>query len=236
MMFIALRKYVINGLLPLEVFFLKMYFIEGEFMAVKKVTKSKDRAATEAKLLLAAEEVISQLGFKGATTRLIAKKANINISLINRYFDGKYGLFLSLVTSKMKSRIDQLLTYPPQETVEDELCHYGDFLLTGYFEHLKLFKIVMGQFISDAKFLKKFRNVVPMVIGNPQLETRLQVLMDQGKMSKEYPLAQVIDDIEAHACALCLTKIVIHDKDQQDVANDFKNFILRYSQSLKTCK
>src|SRR5690606_24643447 len=119
--------------------------------------------------------------------------------LINRYFDGKYGLFLSLVTSKMNSKIDQLLNYPPQQSVEEELCQYGQFLLTNYFQSLKLFKIVMGQFISDAKFLKKFRNVVPMVIGNPQLEARLQSLMDEGKMSKEYPLAQIIDDIEAHA-------------------------------------
>ena len=205
-------------------------------MAVKKVTKSKDRAATEAKLLLAAEEVFSQLGFKGATTRLIAKKADINISLINRYFDAKYGLFLSMVTSKMNSKIDQLLSYPPQESVEKELCQYGEFLLINYFQSLKLFKIVMGQFISDAKFLKKFRNVVPMVVGNPQLEARLQVLMDEGKMTKDYSLAQVIDDIETHACALCLTKIVIHDKDQKEVSDDFRNFILRYSQSLKTCK
>lgn len=205
-------------------------------MAVKKIkAKSKDRAVTEAKLLMAAEEVFSQLGFKGATTRLIAKKANINMALINRYFDGKYGLFLSMVTRKINSKTDQELNYPPQEDVEQELLHYGEFILSNYVENLKLFKIVMGQFISDTKFLKQFRNLIPMmVIGNPQLEARLKSLVEQGKLTRDYPLNQIVDDIDMYAMAMCLSKIIIHGKNQEEVFRDFRNFISRFSLSLKT--
>lgn len=125
--------------------------------------KSKDRLQTEAKFLEAAEVVFSKEGFKGATTRLIAKKACCNLALINRYFEGKYGLLISLIEHMATVVKSKEFIYPPQESLTDELSCFGEFYLSNITSNLNLFKIVTGQFLSDQKFLKKFRDKLPPV-------------------------------------------------------------------------
>jgi AcrR family transcriptional regulator len=202
-------------------------------MEKKKSTKSKDRSATEEKLLSAAEIVFSQLGFKGATTRLIAKKADINLSLINRYFKGKYGLFISLIERKAIAHKSSELPYPPQESFEQELAMFGEHIISRQLKDKNLFKIVIGQFISDKKFLKKFRDLLPVITSNPHVEERLEKFVKNGEMTNEYPINKILDDIESHACCLSLFKVIIREIPEDEVLNDFKEFILRYAQSLK---
>ena len=82
--------------------------------------KSKDRLATEIRLLDAAEQIFSRHGFQGATTRMIAKKADVNVALIARYFDGKYGLMLKFIEKKAAECRIIIMDYPPQETLSAE--------------------------------------------------------------------------------------------------------------------
>src|SRR5271155_4241599 len=57
--------------------------------------KARGREATMDRLLCSAVQVFSAHGYDAATTKLVAKEAGINESLINRYFDGKAGLLLA---------------------------------------------------------------------------------------------------------------------------------------------
>ena len=59
--------------------------------------KKRDRSASEERLVKAGTEIFSKFGFDGCTTRMIAKKADVNESLIGRYFDGKEGLLLAII-------------------------------------------------------------------------------------------------------------------------------------------
>jgi len=44
-------------------------------------------------ILIVAEKVFSELGYDGASTRLIAKEASVNMAMLNYYFGSKDGLF-----------------------------------------------------------------------------------------------------------------------------------------------
>lgn len=193
---------------------------------------TKDRLQTEHRLLKAAEEVFSKHGFKGATTRMIANKANINLSLINRYFEGKYGLFLAVVEQKLTELTHQELDYPPQKNLTDELAKYGERRLMKHYRDLNMIKIVMGQFFSDEKFLKKFRNIMPLIPENKELEKRLKTFNKKEKLTLKYPVSQIISDIETHAFAMCLINIIVKDRPLKEVMMEFKNFISLYSSSL----
>ena len=195
-------------------------------------TKIKDRAVTENKLLSTSEQVFSKLGFKGATTRLIAKKADINLSLINRYFKGKYGLFLALVDKKAKTLTSIDLPYPPQDNPQDELIKYADVVLTEYVKEMNFIKIVFVQFFSDEKFLKKFRNQLKVISRAPQLEARLRLLIDNGKMTRSYKLERIIKEIETQAFGYLLIEIVIYGREVEEVRRELKEFVLRTSTSL----
>ena len=194
--------------------------------------KSKDRLLTEAKLLEAAEVVFSKEGFKGATTRIIAKKACCNLALINRYFEGKYGLFLSLIEKKAEIVKSKDFVYPPQKTLTDELICFGEFYLSNLTSNLNLFKIVTGQFLSDQKFLKKFRDKLPLLEGNQVVEERLDEFIKEGLISKKYTSKQIVADIETYALGLTLTKILIRGEDRNTVMDDLKTFITQYTRSL----
>lgn len=58
-----------------------------------KSPKKRDAAATKQRILLAAQQVFHEQGYDGATTREIARRADVNMALISRYFGSKKGLF-----------------------------------------------------------------------------------------------------------------------------------------------
>src|SRR5690606_40568323 len=48
---------------------------------------------TAERILDAAEEVFAEVGYSGATLRMIASRADVTQALINYYFSSKYGLY-----------------------------------------------------------------------------------------------------------------------------------------------
>ena len=197
----------------------------------KKVstTKTKDRAATEAKLIEAAEKIFAQVGYEGATTRMIAQEANINISLINRYFEGKYGLLLALVKKISEEFLKQELNYPQQSTATDELVLYGKFILNRYFESVSLIKVCIILFLSDPKFLKKFRDVILDKRIHPEISNRLKALIP----NKKFDYDRLIEEIDIHAIGTIIASLFIEGQSEQEIHKSFKDFIINYSKHIE---
>lgn len=56
-----------------------------------------EKLDTKSKILDFAEELFAELGFDATSTRLIAKKAGVNIAMLNYYFGGKEGLYMAII-------------------------------------------------------------------------------------------------------------------------------------------
>lgn len=63
----------------------------------KEKTDKKDH------ILDVAEKVFSELGYDGASTRLISGEANVNMAMLNYYFGSKEGLFIAIFERKINS-------------------------------------------------------------------------------------------------------------------------------------
>ncbi|MFZ0484263.1 MAG: CerR family C-terminal domain-containing protein [Desulfobacterales bacterium] len=77
--------------------------------AVPKITYNLD---ARARLLEAGVDIFGKHGFDAATTRMIAKKAGVNIAAITYYFNGKEGLYhtvVSHITGKLESQVESTL-------------------------------------------------------------------------------------------------------------------------------
>src|SRR5947209_8753550 len=74
----------------------------------------RDRRETEAKLLVAGVQVMSALGYEGATTKRIAEAAGVNEQLITRYFGGKEGLLVAIMKSYQSSEFEREHAARPQ--------------------------------------------------------------------------------------------------------------------------
>lgn len=203
-------------------------------MVTKKVkTKPKDREATEERLLLAAEQIFSKYGFQGATTRMIAKKADINIALITRYFDGKYGLFLKVIMNKANSMRSGMLMYEPKDTVTEECLAYANFRIDTCMEDLNFFRIVIGQFLTDTKFLKRFQESLFDFETNVHFEERLKSLLENNKMISSIPIAVIFDAVENYIFGVIVSKALVHGASKDDIRELVEGFIKAFCVGLE---
>ena len=63
----------------------------------------KDKIDKKDHILDVAERVFSDLGFDGASTRMISGEAGVNMAMLNYYFGSKEGLFLAIFERKISS-------------------------------------------------------------------------------------------------------------------------------------
>lgn len=203
-------------------------------MAIKQnTTKNKDRLATEKRLLEAAEQVFSKHGFKGATTRMIAKKADVNVALIARYFDGKYGLMLKFIEKKAYECNFIEPDYPPQENITDECLSFAKQRLRFFIDDMNLFKIVMVQFLTDPKFLKKFHESLIIFETHPEFEKRVNKLIEENKVHESVVAAHILEIIEDQIFSTVLGKITIDNMSVEDATNNLERFIRIFCRALE---
>ena len=63
----------------------------------------KDKIDKKDHILDVAERVFSDMGFDGASTRMISGEAGVNMAMLNYYFGSKEGLFLAVFERKISS-------------------------------------------------------------------------------------------------------------------------------------
>ena len=191
--------------------------------------RHRDRCASEERLLKAAKEIFAKLGFNGATTKMIAKKADMNESLIGRYFQGKYGLLLTLIQKLIVGVKAMDLPYTPQETLTKELQEFCNFKINHMLSNEGFFKIIISQSLTDPKFLKQAREKIPMDFDNPQLEARIKKLYTDRKIKADSNLVQIFEDIDIHCMGVFFFQLVLKGEELSAVQKDLNKFIENYA-------
>ena len=199
-------------------------------MVTKQIKpKNKDRLATEIRLL-----VFSKHGFKGATTRMIAKQADVNVALIARYFDGKYGLMLKFIEKKATECRVVMMDYPPQETLALECKGFAKQRIQFFITDISLFKIVMVQFLTDPKFLKKFHESLIMFESHPAFQERLKDLFIKNKITPILEVSQIVEIIEDYIFTIVLNKILIDNISVDEAQAYLDRFIDTFCRGIET--
>jgi AcrR family transcriptional regulator len=195
-------------------------------------SKKRDRSASEGRLLKAAEETFSKCGFSAATTRMIALKAKVNESLIGRYFDGKMGLLLGVITHYIKEDEDRAqLPYPAQATVLKELLGFAQYKFEKDCEkNFDIFKIVLSQTMVDAKFNKVIREKVPF-FQQPALEARLRKLIVAGPRP-DTDVKLLIKELELFMMGNLIVQRIIMGNSEDETHKTMIDFISRHYKDL----
>lgn len=151
---------------------------------MKKASIVKDRAATEARILNAARAVFARRGYDAAGLREIAEAAQANLSLISRYFGGKEGLLTALTDQFVASRREGKLSYPPQDTLEDEIYSYLHEKLRDDLKDEDIVRLIVSRAAIDAEFREKGR-VHSDGLADENFRIRVRRLQDNGKVSPD---------------------------------------------------
>ena len=195
--------------------------------------KKRDRSASEDGLLKAAEEIYSKYGFKATTTRMIAKKADVNESLIGRYFDGKLGLFFAVIDAHIEKKGHGKLDYPAQDTLMKELLKFAESRLCEHCQkNNEFFKIVMSQALVDVKFLKKIRERIPN-FRETGLEERLESLKAAGKIIPGADVVSIIHDIDTYFHGTMLFDLIFNGIPRDQAAIALNHFVTNYSKAFE---
>lgn len=190
--------------------------------------KKRDRNASEDRLIHAGLEVFSKHGFDGATTKMIAKKADCNESLIGRYFDGKEGLLMHITQKFIGEMIQRELSYAPQESLTDELASYVQDRIKNGCEHEDFAKLIIGVSLTNRKFKKKAMETIPMQL-DPRLIERVQRLADQGKLKPGTNVKDLCHDIDTYMDGMFFFERVLHETPLETLVTQTVRFVKTYA-------
>lgn len=141
-----------------------------------------NRSETETRLKVAALRVWSRYGFHGAPVKMIADESGINVSLINRYFDGKEGLLLALIEDMIKEKQTGDLDYPPQKTLEKEVLLYLRFRYREDIRRQDAIRIIISELAINSSFREKALASLTYA-ADENFRDRLERLKETGKIT-----------------------------------------------------
>jgi AcrR family transcriptional regulator len=114
-------------------------------------------------ILTAAEELFSELGYEGTSTRQIAKEAGANMSMISYYFGSKEGVFLEIMNRRL-------------ENFKAELTVIDEYKIS---QMEKLFKVIEGyarRILSNISFHKMMHRELSLA-QRPEMYCKLKDAM-----------------------------------------------------------
>ncbi len=188
--------------------------------------RKRDRHSTEERLIQAATEVFSQLGYDAATTKMISKAAEVNESLIMRYFGSKEGLLLEIIRRFFATANATPLNYAPQETLEKEIKHYLKQAFSTLSEHHAIFRIMLLRASVDPKLRKQVLALMALG-GDPKLKERLEILRSNGR------IPPALDERPLHLVTfLCISTIfiseILFEREKQKEIQQGIDFLLEH--------
>jgi AcrR family transcriptional regulator len=182
-----------------------------------KPKKKRNQEDTKGKLLKAALDVFSKVGYDVATTRNIAKKAGVNESLIHRYFESKLGLFFNLKEQFRENLINQFLADEECENLEDELVNFIKSRLHYTQRDKKFFKLSITRAILDPKLRDDVRKSAS--LKPPALIERFERFRRKGQIRVDIELDQMLGVLHSLAFGFSILLDAIECLEDEEVEN-----------------
>jgi AcrR family transcriptional regulator len=111
--------------------------------------RTRNRTAREESLIAAATKLFASHGYESATTRAIAATAGCAEGLIHRYFGGKEGLLLALITRQVSKEVVDLKSLPPAATMADEVAQLVGWEVERFWQDRDFFRVVIPRAFLD---------------------------------------------------------------------------------------
>lgn len=125
-------------------------------------TRKRDRAAKESALIQAATELFAVRGFEPTTTREIAARAGCAEGLIHRYFNGKAGLVLAIIHSRVSQEVVELGDkLPLPEKLEDEILQLVNWELDRMWEDRDFLSVIIPRALLDPQLGQVLNKIGP---------------------------------------------------------------------------
>lgn len=188
---------------------------------IKKLARSKDRLDSETRLLTAAKAVFSAHGYDGATTRMVAERSGVNLSLITRYFGGKRGLLLAVIQQESDGFWSKPLPYPEQPSFSAECACFVEIRFKLMVEHIDFFRIVFVQVLTDPELKKEL--ISKSFRGTDTLKERLEKTLHREQPAKIEAVDRIIEALERMVIASAIFDFMIEEHSKAKCVQQIKH-------------
>ncbi len=198
-----------------------------------KEIKKRDRQATMQKLLDAALEVFSELGFDGATTKAVALKANVTESLIMKYFGSKRGLLLALFEDFAAKRAEaEKIPYPPGKTIEEEIAHFMTRQMEMTLATKEFTRIILGHASVDETMRKELNRKVSLD-WHPVLKERLKQYREKGEVPAHYDIDAIVFTLGFQSFSAMYVGHMLLEMPPEEIRHRIMTFAQAYAAGLR---
>ena len=147
-------------------------------------TMEKEKTDKKDHILDVAEKVFAELGYEGASTRLISGEANVNMAMLNYYFGSKEGVFLAIFERRITSFQSVLLSIGNDDSINawEKLDKY----IESYVDRVvnnNCFHVMLYREISKSKKTDLTDQISRIIMKNVSV---FQAIIENGIKSGEF--------------------------------------------------
>ncbi|WP_374948592.1 TetR/AcrR family transcriptional regulator [Mucilaginibacter sp.] len=127
----------------------------------------KDKTDKKDHILDVAEKVFAELGYDGASIRLISGEAGVNMAMLNYYFGSKEGVFLAIFERRISTFQSLLLGIGNDDSINawDKLDRYIDSYIDKVVNN-NCFHIMLNREISKSKKTELTDKITEIIMRN----------------------------------------------------------------------
>ena len=184
-------------------------------MAKKRLSQSERRT----QIIEVAMTLFANKGFKGATTRSIAKSAGVSEAIIFRHFATKEDLYDAIIEYTVEKRLaqwDQEVTLENNQDLRLMLKQYAQSIIGRNKQDPTFIRLMMYSALEDHKFREKFIQI-SRSSGLRAIRKELEKGIQEGRYRPVDPLL-TIRSFFATLLQYCISRFVARSRPDQDEA------------------
>jgi len=182
-------------------------------------TKKRDKAKSQNRILQAGLEVFSERGYDAATTKMVAERAGLNESLIQRYFGGKAGLLSAVNRMSMQAMMAQV-PYPPRQTPEEEIFHCMKHKMEHDGKNLPFVRVIISRVLIDEQLRKE-------MLPPPKrffLQDRLEEFKKNNQIASDVNIQAIVEIIMSQSFIVGMLERIMFQHSNQECLKQFRIF------------
>ncbi len=189
---------------------------------VVKIKKKRNRQESQKRILYAGLEVFSEVGYDAATTKMVANRAGLNESLLQRYFESKAGLLCAINRLCVEALKNQK-PYPPQKTPEDEIYQFLTRKLKHENQNVDFIRVIISRSLVDPELRNEIHKQIDFSIDS-YLKERLLSFRHRGMIKSGVNIDSLFLAILAFGFAVGIMERIVFKTSMEDCMKRFKTF------------
>jgi len=192
--------------------------------------KKRNREESTRSILQAGLEIFSEVGYDAATTKMISKRASLNESLIQRYFQSKSNLLVE-VTYSCIDALSKEKPYPPAETPQEEIYRFLVNKLENISKNTKFFRVILSRVLVDPQMGRELRKRKPL---DQFFIERLSLFQKRGLIRADLDINELILLITNQSFAISIMELILSSKSVESCKKQLLIFSKNFTKGICT--